>query len=103
MVRIRIATSQLVAGAGQRFESARRLFIFASICRQNTERKKRPGTLAGPNYTNRTLTCLRKCAVHSRSGFVLHSCLHVAVDTERHAEAGMAQGVLDDLGVDVLR
>src|SRR5215213_10115787 len=57
---------------------------------------------AGPIYTNRTLTCLRKCAVHGRSGFVLHGRLYVAVDAECHAQTGMAQGVLHDLGVDVL-
>jgi hypothetical protein len=69
--------------------------FFTLFCRENAKRRKGPGDAAGPIYTHRTLTCLGKCAVHSRSGLVLHSRLHVTVDAERHAEAGIAQGILD--------
>jgi hypothetical protein len=41
-------SSSLAAEAGQRFESARRLSIFALICRKNTERRKGPDETAGP-------------------------------------------------------
>jgi hypothetical protein len=69
--------------------------FFTLFCREYAKRRKGPGEAGGPIYTYRTLTCLGKCAVHSRSGLVLHSRLHVTVDAERHAEAGIAQGILD--------
>jgi hypothetical protein len=45
VVRSRIAASQLVAGAGQRFESARRLSDLLWFCKENVRAEKWSGSL----------------------------------------------------------